>query len=254
MIEIAIGILVIVCIIYIFKSDFIRRDVCVTVLESLPLSIFKKWVKEDGKTKSDNIPKEEIDKVSDVKDNDDENTVDINKEVLNEVAITTLEEDIEVIEENIIDEISNINEINNMDELDNTEEIVSEDKVDDIADTTIEENETTVVIDEIEENIITESINEVQAIIENNSEEILNDSEDTNEDIKEIIEEVEELFEEVNNLDEILTSEVEELVFWTPNGKTYHTKNTCRSLSRSKIINSGTVYESGKDFKCENCK
>ena len=55
MIEIAIGILVIVCIIYIFKSDFIRRDVCVTVLESLPLSIFKKWVKEDGKTKSDNI-------------------------------------------------------------------------------------------------------------------------------------------------------------------------------------------------------
>ena len=58
----------------------------------------------------------------------------------------------------------------------------------------------------------------------------------------------------VNNLDEIRTSEVEELVFWTPNGKTYHTKNTCRSLSRSKIINSGTVYESGKDFKCENCK
>ena len=141
-----------------------------------------------------------------------------------------------------------------MDELDNTEEIVSEDKVDDIADTTIEENETTVAIDEIEENIITESINEVQAITENNSEEILNDSEDTNEDIKEIIEDVEELFEEVNNLDEIRTSEVEELVFWTPNGKTYHTKNTCRSLSRSKIINSGTVYESGKDFKCENCK
>ena len=272
MIEIAIGILVIVCIIYIFKSDFIRRDVCVTVLESLPLSIFKKWVKEDGKTKSDNIPKEEIDKVSDVKDNDDENTVDINKEVLNEVAITTLEEDIEVIEENIIDEISNIDEINNMDELDNIEEIVSEDKVDDIADTTIEENEITVSIDEIEENIITESINEVQAItednidnlFENNSKEVFNDSEDrieikeiiedTNEEIKEIDKSSEEVDEEANNLDDILNLVSEELVFWTPNGKTYHTKNTCRSLSRSKIINSGTVYESGKDFKCENCK
>ncbi len=36
---------------------------------------------------------------------------DINKEVLDEVAMTTLEE---VIEENIIDEISNINEINNI--------------------------------------------------------------------------------------------------------------------------------------------
>ena len=45
-----------------------------------------------------------------------------------------------------------------------------------------------------------------------------------------------------------------EIVYWTPNGKTYHSKSTCRTLSRSKIINSGTVNESGKDFKCENCK
>ena len=60
MIEIAIAILVVGCIIYIFKSDFIRRDVCVTVIESLPLSIFKKWVKEDSKTKTNNSIKEEL--------------------------------------------------------------------------------------------------------------------------------------------------------------------------------------------------
>ena len=220
MIEIAIGILVIVCIIYIFKSDFIRRDVCVTVLESLPLSIFKKWVKEDGKTKSDNIPKEEIDKVSDVKDNDDENTVDINKEVLNEVAITTLEEDIEVIEENIITE--SINEV----------QAITEDNIDNLF-----ENNSKEVFNDSEDRI------EIKEIIE-----------DTNEEIKEIDKSSEEVDEEANNLDDILNLVSEELVFWTPNGKTYHTKNTCRSLSRSKIINSGTVYESGKDFKCENCK
>ena len=90
MIEIAIAILVIGCIIYIFKSDFIRRDVCVTVIESLPLSIFKKWVKEDSKTKTNNLIKEEL-KVeeSNVKENRTENTCDISKEVLDEVAITT---------------------------------------------------------------------------------------------------------------------------------------------------------------------
>ena len=220
MIEIAIAILVVGCIIYIFKSDFIRRDVCVTVLESLPLSIFKKWVKEDGKTKSDNIPKEEIDKVSDVKDNDDENTVDINKEVLNEVAITTLEEDIEVIEENIITE--SINEV----------QAITEDNIDNLF-----ENNSKEVFNDSEDRI------EIKEIIE-----------DTNEEIKEIDKSSEEVDEEANNLDDILNLVSEELVFWTPNGKTYHTKNTCRSLSRSKIINSGTVYESGKDFKCENCK
>ena len=45
-----------------------------------------------------------------------------------------------------------------------------------------------------------------------------------------------------------------EIVYWTPRGKTYHAKSNCRTLSRSKVINSGTVYESGKDFKCEHCK
>ena len=54
------------------------------------------------------------------------------------------------------------------------------------------------------------------------------------------------------NNDNLLNQE--EIVYWTPNGKTYHSKSTCRTLARSKIINSGTVNESGKDFKCENCK
>ena len=45
-----------------------------------------------------------------------------------------------------------------------------------------------------------------------------------------------------------------EIVYWTPRGKTYHAKSTCRTLARSKVINSGTVYESGTDFKCEHCK
>ena len=110
MIEIAIAILVVGCIIYIFKSDFIRRDVCVTVIESLPLSIFKKWVKEDSKIKSDNILKDERNKVISIKDNGYENIVDFNKEVLNEVAITKIEQDIEVIEEENIIEENNVNE------------------------------------------------------------------------------------------------------------------------------------------------
>ena len=223
MIEIAIAILVVGCIIYIFKSDFIRRDVCVTVIESLPLSIFKKWVKEDSKIKSDNILKDERNKVISIKNNGYENIVDFNKEVLNEVAITKIEQDIEVIEEENIIEENNVNE---------------------------EEN--------IDEDIRIDTTKDIEEVINtNNSEESIESKEiieDTNEEIKEIDKSSEEVDEEANNLDDILNLVSEELVFWTPNGKTYHTKNTCRSLSRSKIINSGTVYESGKDFKCENCK
>ena len=232
MIEIAIAILVVGCIIYIFKSDFIRRDVCVTVIESLPLSIFKKWVKEDSKIKSDNILKDERNKVISIKDNGYENIVDFNKEVLNEVAITKIEQDIEVIEEE-----NNVNEEENIDEdirIDTTKDI--------------EEVINTNINNSFEGNLKEVSNNSEESI---ESKEII---EDTNEEIKEIDKSSEEVDEEANNLDDILNLVSEELVFWTPNGKTYHTKNTCRSLSRSKIINSGTVYESGKDFKCENCK
>lgn len=237
MIEIAIAILVVGCIIYIFKSDFIRRDVCVTVIESLPLSIFKKWVKEDSKIKSDNILKDERNKVISIKDNGYENIVDFNKEVLNEVAITKIEQDIEVIEEENIIEENNVNEEENIDEdirIDTTKDI--------------EEVINTNINNSFEGNLKEVSNNSEESI---ESKEII---EDTNEEIKEIDKSSEEVDEEANNLDDILNLFSEELVFWTPNGKTYHTKNTCRSLSRSKIINSGTVYESGKDFKCENCK
>lgn len=237
MIEIAIAILVVGCIIYIFKSDFIRRDVCVTVIESLPLSIFKKWVKEDSKIKSDNILKDERNKVISIKDNGYENIVDFNKEVLNEVAITKIEQDIEVIEEENIIEENNVNEEENIDEdirIDTTKDI--------------EEVINTNINNSFEGNLKEVSNNSEESI---ESKEII---EDTNEEIKEIDKSSEEVDEEANNLDDILNLVSEELVFWTPNGKTYHNKNTCRSLSRSKIINSGTVYESGKDFKCENCK
>ena len=61
---------------------------------------------------------------------------------------------------------------------------------------------------------------------------------------------VSDLIEE--NDDDVLKEE--KIVYWTPNGKTYHSKSTCRTLTRSKVINSGTVSDSGKDFKCENCK
>lgn len=237
MIEIAIAILVVGCIIYIFKSDFIRRDVCVTVIESLPLSIFKKWVKEDSKIKSDNILKDERNKVISIKDNGYENIVDFNKKVLNEVAITKIEQDIEVIEE------ENIIEENNVDEEENIDEDIRIDTTKDI-----EEVINTNINNSFEGNLKEVSNNSEESI---ESKEII---EDTNEEIKEIDKSSEEVDEEANNLDDILNLVSEELVFWTPNGKTYHTKNTCRSLSRSKIINSGTVYESGKDFKCENCK
>ena len=67
--------------------------------------------------------------------------------------------------------------------------------------------------------------------------------------------------EDIGTTEEVILDEVgsdileeEILVYWTPNGKSYHGKSTCRTLVRSKIINCGTISESGKDFKCEHCK
>lgn len=45
----------------------------------------------------------------------------------------------------------------------------------------------------------------------------------------------------------------EEKVYWTPNGKSYHTTNKCKTLSRSKNILSGTIKESGKLDPCDSC-
>lgn len=44
-----------------------------------------------------------------------------------------------------------------------------------------------------------------------------------------------------------------EIVYWTPNGKSYHKTDECSTLSRSKTILSGTLSESGKDDPCDQC-
>lgn len=44
-----------------------------------------------------------------------------------------------------------------------------------------------------------------------------------------------------------------EIVYWTPNGKSYHTTKNCSTLSRSKIILEGTIEESGKYDPCDRC-
>lgn len=44
-----------------------------------------------------------------------------------------------------------------------------------------------------------------------------------------------------------------ETVYWTPNGKSYHTTKSCSALSRSKTILEGTIEESGKYNPCDKC-
>lgn len=43
------------------------------------------------------------------------------------------------------------------------------------------------------------------------------------------------------------------IVYWTPNGKSYHSTPNCSTLKRSKVINSGTIEESGKTDPCDRC-
>jgi len=42
-------------------------------------------------------------------------------------------------------------------------------------------------------------------------------------------------------------------VYWTPNGKSYHTTKSCTTLSRSKTILEGTIQQSGKSDPCDKC-
>lgn len=42
-------------------------------------------------------------------------------------------------------------------------------------------------------------------------------------------------------------------VYWTPKGKSYHSTKSCPTLIRSKVVNSGTIQESGKDDPCDKC-
>lgn len=43
------------------------------------------------------------------------------------------------------------------------------------------------------------------------------------------------------------------IVYWTPKGKSYHSTDSCSTLSRSKTIYSGTQAESGKYDPCDKC-
>lgn len=42
-------------------------------------------------------------------------------------------------------------------------------------------------------------------------------------------------------------------VYWTPNGKKYHTTRSCPTLSRSKVIRSGTISQAGGRDLCKVC-
>lgn len=190
MIEIILAILVIGCIIYIFKGDFFRRNAGVTVLKSLPLSIFKKWVKED-----ENIKQEATVKVNHIKTSDDKKNNDSASKVLDKQNEDT----------KAIDKLGKIEEVNEIEAIENIDELSNH-----------------------SENISDGLINDGKEIIESIEDQLINEDESIN--------------------------EAEQLVYWTPRGKTYHSKTTCRTLVRSKVINSGTVNESGKDFKCEYCK
>ncbi len=43
------------------------------------------------------------------------------------------------------------------------------------------------------------------------------------------------------------------IVYWTPNGKSYHSRKNCPTLSRSKTILEGTIAQSGKSDACDKC-
>ena len=60
--------------------------------------------------------------------------------------------------------------------------------------------------------------------------------------------------EEIDEDTDILTEETLITVYWTPKGKSYHMSSTCRTLSRSKVINSGTLQECDRQYACEHCK
>ena len=110
MVEIIVAIIVVICIIYIFKGDFIRRNVGVTVLENLPLSIFKKWGKEEEDIKEyKNINEVVSVEINDIKVNANSNINERDSQVLEEVAIDTLTEEIEEVK--FIDKTDSIDEV-----------------------------------------------------------------------------------------------------------------------------------------------
>lgn len=198
---IVIGILVVIigCIIYLLSGDFSRRNVAVTVIESFPLPILKKWVKED-KNEKDNITVKEV---------DTQTNGGINKLV---------------------------NEHNKIIDFEYKSDTLAKTGIAEVIDNNIESKAINTILD-------IEEISELTASEDNELEVTINDDLDIYNHKDIVLDE--------NACD---TLESEELVYWTPNGKTYHGKTTCRTLTRSKIINCGTINESGKDLKCEHCK
>ena len=56
-----------------------------------------------------------------------------------------------------------------------------------------------------------------------------------------------------NNNNTVSSSSNSGTVYWTPNGKSYHTTKSCSTLSRSKTILEGTIEQSGKYDPCDKC-
>lgn len=52
----------------------------------------------------------------------------------------------------------------------------------------------------------------------------------------------------------VIQKKSENKVYWTENGKNYHTDKNCISLLRSKNIVEGSLNECPKDTHCSNCK
>ena len=50
-----------------------------------------------------------------------------------------------------------------------------------------------------------------------------------------------------------ITNNSQKIVYWTPGGKSYHYNRQCPTLSKSKVVNSGTIAQSGKTDACDKC-
>lgn len=68
------------------------------------------------------------------------------------------------------------------------------------------------------------------------------------------------IFKQVKNIFTKKSKEItiqnqsEQKVYWTTNGKNYHTDKQCISLLRSKDIKEGFISECPKEHHCSNCK
>lgn len=59
--------------------------------------------------------------------------------------------------------------------------------------------------------------------------------------------------ESIDNTTATPNDDSTDIVYWTPNGKSYHKNKNCSTLSRSKTVLEGSVSESGKLDACDVC-